>query len=82
MLPFCGDPIIPECSRMKFSDDLRSARDVAVTTDEWKQQAPKADGAFSNSPYWNFNDGELRFNYNTVDNPNPNFGAASALLPE
>jgi len=44
-------------------------------------KAPKADGDFSNAPYWNFNDGKLKFNSNWIDNANPNYGSASAALP-
>ena len=44
-------------------------------------RAPKPDAAFSNAPYWNFNDDKLKFNSNDVDNPNPNYGSASAALP-
>lgn len=41
---------------------------------------PEADGDFSNAPYFNFNDGKLKFNTNFVDNPNENYGSASGFL--
>ncbi len=43
---------------------------------------PKADGQFSNAPYFNFNDDKLKFNTNDVGNANENYGSASALLPK
>ncbi|OHA08288.1 MAG: hypothetical protein A3A44_02380 [Candidatus Sungbacteria bacterium RIFCSPLOWO2_01_FULL_60_25] len=47
-----------------------------------KGNYPDADGDFSNAPYFNFNDGQLKFNTNWVDNPNENYGSASAFLPK
>ena len=41
-----------------------------------------ADGDFSNAPYFNFNDDKLRFDTNWVDNPNGNYGSASAFAPK
>lgn len=43
---------------------------------------PDADGKFSKAPYFNFNDGQLKFNTNWVDNPNENYGSASGSLPK
>ncbi len=44
-------------------------------------KAPGADGQFVYAPYFNFNDDNLKFNANHVDDANPNYGSASALLP-
>ena len=41
---------------------------------------PEADGGFSKSPYFNFNDGKVKFDTNFVDNPNDNFGSVSGFL--
>ena len=41
---------------------------------------PEADGDFSKSPYFNFNDGKVKFNANWYDNANENYGSASAFL--
>ena len=41
-----------------------------------------ADGDFSNAPYFNFNDGKLKFDTNWIDNPNENYGAVSAFVPK
>ena len=41
---------------------------------------PEADGDFSKSPYFNFNDGKVKFDTNFVDNPNDNFGSVSGFL--
>lgn len=43
---------------------------------------PDADGNFSNAPYFNFNDGKVKFDTNYVDNANENYGSASAFLPK
>ena len=43
---------------------------------------PDADGQFDNAPYFNFNDGKVKFNTNWVDNANDNYGSASAFLPK
>jgi len=39
-----------------------------------------ADGKFSNSVYFNWNDGKLHFGNNWADNANQNFGSASGNL--
>lgn len=49
--------------------------------DAGNKGAPKADGEFSNAPYFNWNDGQLKFNTNDVSNFNPNYGSASFRLP-
>lgn len=43
---------------------------------------PDADGVFSKAPIFNFNDGRVKFNANSVANPNENYGSASAFLPK
>jgi len=43
---------------------------------------PDADGDFSNAPYFNFNDGEVKFDTNWFDNANSNYGSASGFLPK
>jgi len=47
-----------------------------------KSKYSDADGDFSNAPYFNFNDDKLKFNTNSVDNPNENYGSASAFAPK
>jgi hypothetical protein len=41
---------------------------------------PDADGQFSNSLYWYWNDGKLHFDNNWANNANQNFGSASGRL--
>ena len=43
---------------------------------------PGADGQFDNAPYFNFNDGKVKFNTNRVSNVNDNYGSVSAFLPK
>jgi hypothetical protein len=47
-----------------------------------QKQLPDADGAFSKSPYFNFNDGKLKFDANDVDNAHDNYGSASGSSPK
>lgn len=47
-----------------------------------KSNDPKADGQFSNAPYFNFNNDKLNFDTNDVSNPNEHYGSASALFPK
>jgi len=47
-----------------------------------RRQFPDADGQFENAPYFNFNDGKLKFNTNWVSNANDNYGSASAFSPK
>lgn len=49
-------------------------------TVEGQKQYPDANGQFDNAPYFNFNDGEVRFNTNDVSDPNDNYGSASGFL--
>ena len=49
----------------------------------WKiVKAPNADGDFSKSPYFNFNDDKLKFNTNDVSNANDNYGSVSGFVPK
>lgn len=43
-------------------------------------KAPEADGDFYNAPYFNFNDENLKFNTNDIDNANDNYGSVSAFV--
>lgn len=45
-------------------------------------KAPNADGDFSKSPIFNFNDDKLKFNTNDVSNANENYGSVSGFLPK
>lgn len=45
-------------------------------------QHPDADGQFVNAPYFNFNDGKVKFDTNDFDNANDNYGSASGFLPK
>ncbi len=47
-----------------------------------KSNYPDADGQFDNAPYFNFNDGKVKFDTNWVSNVSDNYGAASAFLPK
>jgi len=47
-----------------------------------QRQNPDADGVFSNAPYFNWDDGKLKFDTNDVDNANDNYGSASGFLPK
>lgn len=43
---------------------------------------PDADGQFENAPYFDFNDGQLKFDTNWVSNANDNYGSASGFSPK
>ena len=43
---------------------------------------PDADGQFDNAPYFNFNEGKLKFDTNWISNVNDNYGTASGFLPK
>lgn len=45
-------------------------------------KAPNADGDFSKSPYFKFNDDKVKFDTNDVSNANDNYGSASVCLPK
>ena len=47
-----------------------------------RRQTPSDEREFSNAPYFNFNDGKVKFDTNRVDNANDNYGSASAFLPK
>ena len=47
-----------------------------------QRQFSDADEKFSKTPYFNFNDGKVKFDTNDVDNANENSGSASGLLPK
>jgi hypothetical protein len=44
--------------------------------------APDANGSFSKSPYFNFDNDKLKFDTNDVSNANDNFGSVSAFVPK
>ena len=43
---------------------------------------PNADSQLDNAPYFNFNDGKVKFDTNWSDNANDNYGSVSAFLPK
>ncbi len=43
---------------------------------------PDSDVRFDNSPYFNWNDGKVKFDTNWFDNSNENYGSASAVVPK
>jgi len=43
---------------------------------------PDADDDFSHAPYFNFNDGKVKFDTNRIDNPNDNYGSVSGFVPK
>lgn len=43
---------------------------------------PDADGQFENCPYANFNDGQVKFDTNWVNNANDNYGSVSGVSPK
>ncbi len=43
---------------------------------------PETDGRFVLAPYFNWNDGMLKFDTNDADNPNDNYGSASGFSPK
>jgi hypothetical protein len=45
-------------------------------------QIPDADVRFDHAPYFNFNDGKVKFDTNWFDNANANYGTASAFVPK
>ena len=45
-----------------------------------RRQCPDADGRFNKAPYFNFNDGQVKFDTNDVDNAYGNYGSASGFL--
>ena len=47
-----------------------------------KDKYPNSDVRFDHAPYFNFNDGKVKFDTNYVDNANDNYGSASCLVPK
>ena len=47
-----------------------------------KSNNSEADGNFDTAPYFNFNDGKVKFDTNRIDNPNDNCGSASGFVPK
>jgi hypothetical protein len=47
-----------------------------------KGKYPEVDHDFSNAPICNFNDGQVKFDTNRVDDVNANYGSVSFLLPK
>jgi hypothetical protein len=47
-----------------------------------KDNYPDGDGKFSGAHCFNFDDGEVGFDTNDVDNANDNYGSASGFLPK
>jgi len=47
-----------------------------------KDKYPDADVRFDHAPYFNFNDGKVKFDTNWFDNANENYGSASAFVPK
>ena len=43
---------------------------------------PDADVRFYHTPYFNLNDGKVKFDTNWCDNANENYGSASAFVPK
>lgn len=41
-----------------------------------------SDVRFDNAPYFNFNDGKVKFDTNFASNANENYGSASGLVPK
>jgi hypothetical protein len=47
-----------------------------------KGKHPDSDVRFDNAPYFNFNDGKVKFDTNWFDNANDNYGSASGFVPK
>ena len=43
---------------------------------------PDSDVRFDNAPYFNFNDGKVKFDTNWVSNANDNYGSSSGWFPK
>lgn len=54
----------------------------ALVTRMGKDKYPDADVRFDRAPYFNFNDGKVKFDTNWFDNANDNYGSASAFVPK
>ena len=47
-----------------------------------QRQYPDSDVRFDHAPYFNFNDGKVKFDTNWFDNANENYGSASGVVPK
>ena len=47
-----------------------------------QRQYPDSDVRFDHAPYFNFNDSKVKFDTNTVDNANENYGSVSGVVPK
>ena len=56
----------------------KQTQDPVIRTN--KNKISDADGDFSKSPYFNFNDDRAKFDTNWVSNANDNYGSASGFL--
>ncbi len=70
-----GTMILTNPNRLKHHEDLW----IDCAGDEYSLDA---DGKFGNAPYFNFNDEQVKFDTNWVDNANDNYGSASGSLPK
>lgn len=70
-----GIMLLTHPERLKHYDDLW----IDCAGDEF---APSADGVFSKSPFFRFDDGEVRFDTGDVDIAYDYYGSASVCLPQ
>lgn len=63
---------------------LISSKDRFQASVPWtgKGKYPDSDVRFDHAPYFNFNDGKVKFDTNWFDNANDNYGSASGLIPK
>ena len=54
----------------------------ALVTRTGKDKYPDSDDRFDHAPYFNFNDGKVKFDTNWSDNANSNYGSASGFVPK
>ena len=47
-----------------------------------KDKYPDADVRFDHAPYFNFNDGKVKFDTSWFDPANDHYGSASAFVPQ
>ena len=47
-----------------------------------QRQYPDSDVRFDHAPYFNWNDGKVKFDTNWFDNANENYGSASGVVPK
>jgi hypothetical protein len=71
-----GIMILTHPLRLQHYDDLW----IDCADDEFDD--PVSDARFGHAPYFNFNDGKVKFDTNYVDNVNDNYGSASGLVPQ